>query len=88
MPIISQFYGIIIRMYYDDMKQHNTSHMHVQYASCKAVYDLNGKCIKGSLPKKQSKMVEAWIEIHNEELNLLWKIMQEENEFFTIEPLK
>jgi len=49
---------------------------------------LSGKCIKGSLPKKQSKMVEAWIEIHSEELNLLWEIMQEENEFFTIEPLK
>ena len=88
MPIVSQFYGIIIRMYYDDMKQHNIPHIHVQYAESKAIYDLNGICIKGNLPNKQSKMVEAWILIHNEELKLLWTLMQENHEFFCIEPLK
>lgn len=88
MPIVSQFYGVIIRMYYDDMKHHNMPHLHIQYNDYKAIYDLNGKCIKGNIPNKQSKLVEAWIAIHTEELNTLWKLMQEDNEFFTIEPLK
>lgn len=88
MPIVSQFYGVIVRMYYDDMKQHNTPHIHVQYEESKAIYDFNAFCLKGKLPNKQSKMVEAWILIHSEELQLLWKLMQENNEFFNIEPLK
>lgn len=88
MPIVSQFYGIVVRMYFDDMKQHNMPHIHVQYADSKAIYNLNGICIKGALPNKQSKMVEAWIIIHNEELQLLWTLMQDNNEFFSIEPLK
>lgn len=29
MPIVSQFYGVIIRMYYDDMKHHNMPHLHM-----------------------------------------------------------
>lgn len=44
--------------------------------------------MKGNIPNKQSKLVEAWIAIHIEEINALWKLMQEDNEFFTIEPLK
>lgn len=47
MPIVSQFYGVIIRMYYDDMKHHNMPHLHIQYNDYKAIYDLNGKCTKG-----------------------------------------
>ena len=88
MPIVSQFYGIVVRMYFDDMKQHNIPHIHIQYAGSKAIYDLDGMRIKGNLPNKQSKMDEAWILIHSEELHLLWTLMQENNEFFNIEPLK
>ena len=43
---------------------------------------------EGKLPKKQRKLIEAWICIHVEELNSLWNIMQEQGEFFKIEPLK
>ncbi len=88
MPIVSQFYGIVVRMYFDDMKQHNMPHIHVQYSGYKAIYNFEGHSIKGNLPNKQSKMVEAWILIHSEELQLLWKVMQENNEFFSIDPLK
>ena len=88
MPIVSQFYGIIVRMYYDDNKQHNVPHVHVQYAENKAIYNFDGNCIKGKLQIKQAKMVEAWIMIHSEELQLLWEIMQDENDFFSIDPLK
>lgn len=32
LPIISQFYGIIISMFFNDTDKHHTPHMHVQYA--------------------------------------------------------
>lgn len=88
MPIISQFYGIIIQMFFNEKGKHNQPHIHVKYNEYKAVYNLDGDMIEGKLPKKQRKLIEAWIYIHEEELNSLWNIMQEQGEFFKIEPLK
>lgn len=51
-------------------------------------YDIKGKIIEGNIPKKQRKMVEAWISIHEKELNNLWKQIKESGEYFKIEPLR
>ena len=88
MPIISQFYGIIIQMFFNEKWRHNQPHIHVKYNEYKAVYNLDGNMLEGKLPKKQRKLIEAWIYIHEEELKSLWNIMQEQGEFFKIEPLK
>ena len=40
------------------------------------------------MPVKQRKLIEAWIEIHNEELVRLWELTQNEGTHFYIEPLK
>lgn len=88
MPIISQFYGIIIRMFFDDYKKHNLPHIHVEYSEYDAVFDFEGKIIRGKLPKKQTKLVQAWIEIHVEELKALWKLARDEKQIFKIDPLK
>lgn len=42
MPTISMFYGILIRMYYDE---HQQPHFHTYYAEYKAVFDFNGNII-------------------------------------------
>lgn len=88
MPIISQFYGIIVKMFFNDNLQHNLPHIHVEYAEYKAVFDLNSNIISGKMPTKQRKMVEAWILIHQEELNALWNALNDDNEFFRIDPLR
>ena len=44
--------------------------------------------LEGYIPLKQNRMVIAWMEIHKEELIALWKISQDDGEFFKIEPLK
>ena len=44
--------------------------------------------LEGKLPNKQQKLVEAWIFIHQEELQSLWDLMQEQGEYFKIDPLK
>ncbi len=85
MPTISMFYGILIRMYYDD---HNPPHIHALYGDDEACYDFNGQVIDGKLPNKQEKLVLAWIEIHKEELEANWKLARDGEQIFKIEPLK
>ena len=52
MPILAMFYGIIVRMYYVDNKQHHVPHIHVEYGDDKAVFDIaDGKVLAGKFPK-------------------------------------
>lgn len=88
MPIISQFYGIIVKMYLKEGERHHKEHIHVFYNEYNAVYSISGEIIKGELPQKQKKMVEAWITIHESELKVLWNKMKESGDYFKIEPLK
>ena len=88
MPIISQFYGIIILMYYKENEKHKLPHIHAEYGEYDAVFDLDAKQIEGNFPNKQRKMVEAWILIHQEELITLWNIMKQGKGSFRINPLK
>lgn len=88
MPIISQFYGITIRMYYNDNMQHNFPHLHTSYNGQEAVFNLEGKIIEGNIPIKKKKIVEAWIIIHKKELDKLWEITVSGKGYFKIEPLK
>jgi len=52
-PIISMFYGIIIRMYLLDNKHHNLAHIHAKYAEFEASIKINdGEILAGNLPRK------------------------------------
>jgi hypothetical protein len=65
MPTISMFYGIIIQMLSFDNKEHNAPHIHIRYAEFRASFAIEtGEIIAGNLPPKQTKLVQAWIEIH------------------------
>ena len=87
MPIISQFYGIIISMFYNEPGNHHKPHLHARYNEFKAVYDLDSNRISGDMPVKQDKLIQAWIQIHKEELDSLWILMRDENKYFKIKPL-
>lgn len=50
MPVISMFFGIIIRMFYDDQ---NPPHFHVEYQGRKALFDFQGNIIKGGIQSKR-----------------------------------
>jgi hypothetical protein len=66
MPIISAFFGIIIRMYYDD---HNPPHIHAEYQGNKALLDFRGNILKGDLQSRTAlKLVRDWIDLRNDEL--------------------
>jgi Domain of unknown function (DUF4160) len=40
------------------------------------------------MPPKQTRMIQAWIEIHQEELIADWQLAIEGGEIFKIDPLK
>ena len=85
MPIISMFYGIIISMNYND---HNPPHVHVRYAGKVALVSIEGKLLRGELPKSKLRMVQVWCEIHRDELAANWELASEHEGVFRIEPLK
>ncbi len=88
MPTLSMFFGIIVRMYYAP-NEHNPPHIHVYYQDSSAVIEIiNGDTIQGTIPPKQLRLVLAWIEIHKDELMADWKLCQNGEKPFAIEPLK
>ncbi len=88
MPTISVFYGIIVRMYKENGGKHNEPHIHAEYSGNEVVLNLNGDVLEGSIPSNKMKLLEAWIEIHHEDLEANWKLLSEGEQFFKIEPLK
>ena len=88
MPVISHFFGIIVRMYFNDDESHHAPHFHVKYGEYEASFDFDGKLIAGNFPKKQTKYVVAWADIHRDELSALWEIMQTEDQYFKIKGLE
>ena len=89
MPVISMFYGIIIMMFYVDNKKHHRAHIHCEYAEHHAVIALdNGEVLEGDLPGVKMKLVQAWLEIHKDELMADWQLAVSGQKPFKIEPLK
>jgi hypothetical protein len=49
---------------------------------------MDGNIMAGSLPKKQQKMVDAWVAIHEDELKAAWKAYNENGEIIKIKGLE
>ena len=89
MPVISMFYGVIVLMYYFDNKKHRQPHIHVQYSDEEAVISIpDGTVLEGALKSAKLKLVQAWIEIHHEELMADWRLAVNGQAVFKIDPLK
>lgn len=89
MPTISMFYGILVLMYFRDNRRHHLPHIHVRYQGEEAAILIeDGLILEGHLPPKQLKMVQAWIEIHKDELFVDWELAVNGDEPFRIAPLQ
>lgn len=85
MPVISEFYGIKIMMFWNE---HMPPHFHAEYAINKVLVDINtGTVIQGIFPFKQLKLVLAWCEIHRDELLKNWENALAHKEIHKIKPL-
>jgi len=86
MPTISEFFGIVIRMYYDD---HNPPHFHVFYGEYEAQLSIDTlEVIKGKLSKRALALVLEWAAEHRNELREDWRLAELHQPLDKIEPLE
>ncbi|MEZ4650465.1 MAG: DUF4160 domain-containing protein [Candidatus Eisenbacteria bacterium] len=89
MPAISMFYGLIVYMYFMDNKQHKLPHIHVKYQDAEVVVSIpDGRVLDGGIPASKMKLLEAWVELHQDELVANWQLAVAGEPPYKIEPLR
>lgn len=85
MPEICRFYGIVIKMFFED---HNPPHFHAQYSGYEARIDIRTLAvISGGLPPRAHGLVAEWTSIHQAELMSLWELARKLQPLHRVEPL-
>ncbi len=88
MPVLSTFFGIIVRMYKENGGKHKMPHIHAEYSGDEVVVTLDGEILEGEIPKAKMKLLDAWMEIHREDLEANWTLLSSGEQFFRIDPLR
>ncbi len=84
---LSRFYGLVIKLMYNDSGQHNKPHVHVYYGDYRASVGVDGEILAGSLPVKQLRLIQAWLILHENEVYGAWNKAVSGQAFDRIEPL-
>ena len=83
MPVISNFYGIVIKMYFQQA-EHNPPHIHAIYGEYIGAIDIkSGRLLEGDLPSRALKLVQEWLDSNREQLLEIWN----SQEFTKLPPL-
>jgi hypothetical protein len=85
-PEISRFFGIVIKMFFDD---HNPPHFHAEYASSVALVGIRTLAVfSGRLPPRALGLVIEWATLHQPELLADWERAQAQQDLRPIAPLE
>lgn len=84
MPEISNFYGIVITMYFPE---HYPPHFHVRYNEYHASIDIQTGKVTGEMPRRALKLVYEWLDMHKEELLENWYKLEKGSVPSKIQPL-
>ena len=85
MPEISRFFGIVIRMLYNE---HAAPYFHAEYGEHEISVDIEGVGMNGGLPRKQLSMLLDWRDAHRAELLSNWERMRRGEPAEPIAPLE
>jgi hypothetical protein len=86
MPIISRFFGIIIRMFFNE---HAPPHFHAEYGEHRVVIDIRSlEVMEGRFPRRALELVLDWAELHQDELMEDWDLCQQRQQPREIAPLE
>ncbi len=86
MPEVSRFFGIIIRLYWND---HEPPHFHAIYGEHEALVEIETLAIyRGHLPRRALALVLEWAVLHREELREDWRRARAMEPILPIEPLQ
>ena len=85
-PTISRFFGVTIAMFFDD---HGYPHFHARHAEGEAKVRIdNLEVIDSTLGRRQLRLVLAWAELHQGELEENWRRARAGETLQEIEPLR
>lgn len=85
MPVISVFFGIVIRMFY---REHGAGHFHAEYQGQQATFTFDGKLLAGSIRSRTAlRLIEEWATLHRSELEANWNRVKAGDPLQRIEPL-
>jgi Domain of unknown function (DUF4160) len=86
MPAISIFFGIVIRMFYED---HEPPHFHAEYQGQRGKFDLSGRLLVGNVQSKTAlRLIRRWAKQHEAEIRANWQRMKTGRPLEAIEPLR
>jgi hypothetical protein len=84
-PSVSQFYGIVIYMYYND---HAPPHFHAVHGNAEALFSIgSGGILAGTVPRRVSALVAEWASLHREALEANWELARQGRPLRAIPPL-
>ena len=84
MPVLSMFFGIIVRMYQEAGRKHNVPHIHAEYSGDEVVVALDGTVLEGAIPKSKMKLLEAWMRYTGRILKQIGNSFPMVNSFFAL----
>ena len=86
MPEVSRFFGIVIRMYFDE---HMPPHFHAIYAGDEIEVGIDPIAVRqGGLPQRALSMVIEWAALHQRELLADWERLRSDEPAVRIAPLE
>jgi hypothetical protein len=86
MPIISVFFGIVIRMFY---KEHGSPHFHAEYQGQQGKFGFDGEMLVGNIQSRTARrLIRKWASLHGRELKANWENMKRGRRLERIAPLE
>jgi hypothetical protein len=86
MPTISNFYGIMIQMFWND---HAPPHFHALYAEHEVIVDIRTlEIMRGKMPRRALALILEWAAQHRQELMEDWKLCEQNKTPLKIQPLE
>src|SRR5207237_7864641 len=85
-PVISIFFGIVIRMFY---REHGVAHFHAEYQGQQATFTFDGEIMAGVIRSKTAlRLIREWALLHREELEANWQRVKRRQPLERIRPLE
>ena len=85
MPIISQFYGIAIFIFW---REHEPAHFHARYAEDEIIVEIDTGIVTGKMSARALSLVQEWRQVHLDELRKEWQLARAQKQLFPIKPLE
>ena len=85
MPVVSTFFGIVVRMFY---REHGVAHFHAEYQGQQATFTLDGELLAGEIGSRTARrLIKEWAMAHQSELQVNWNRLKEGEALERIAPL-